>query len=208
MSFHHIPLIWATVKQEPAFKCVRPVHVNERIVLLAIADHAADPNSTDPDNPPHSCYPSNKRLADYTGLSTRAVQRAVQTLIARGWIVAKEMELKDRYKTSHSTAQTSNLITLSMPGIEHLTPTTNSHPPTTNRRAPHDCQSSPPRLLVTLNNNNNQSPKTTPPTPPQAGGWKKRLRRGRTGKADNFGKCYEQNEGYYTPPEPEPLTTA
>ena len=49
----------------------------ERLIMLALADHADDEGR---------CYPSVARIAQRTGLSERAVQTNVRSLIAAGYI--------------------------------------------------------------------------------------------------------------------------
>lgn len=49
----------------------------ERLVMLALADHADDAGR---------CYPSVSRLCDRTGLSERAVQSNVRKLVGQGYI--------------------------------------------------------------------------------------------------------------------------
>ena len=49
----------------------------ERLVMLALADHADDSGR---------CYPSNARLCDRTGLSERAVRQNVRALQGSGFL--------------------------------------------------------------------------------------------------------------------------
>lgn len=54
---------------------------SERLVLLALADHADDEGS--------NAYPSTDRLAWKTGYSRRNVQSILKELRDKGWIVAE-----------------------------------------------------------------------------------------------------------------------
>lgn len=60
-----------------AFK-VQGLTASEKLVLLVLADSA--------NNETHQCWPSQKKLAEYTGLSKRTIWAAVDSLTKKGMI--------------------------------------------------------------------------------------------------------------------------
>lgn len=60
-----------------AFK-VQGLTASEKLVLLVLADSA--------NNETHQCWPSQKKLAEYTGLSKRTIWAAVDSLAKKGMI--------------------------------------------------------------------------------------------------------------------------
>jgi len=75
----------------------------EKLVLMAVADHADDDGI---------CWPGNAHIARKCNLSQRSVQRHIKNLIDNGYMTARR-----RYR--ETGGQTSNLYVLNVEGVTH-----------------------------------------------------------------------------------------
>ena len=75
----------------------------EKLVLMAVADHADDEGI---------CWPGNAHIARKCNLSQRSVQRHIKNLIDNGYMTARR-----RYR--ETGGQTSNLYVLNVEGVTH-----------------------------------------------------------------------------------------
>ena len=78
----------------------------QRHVLLALVEHA---------NPGGSCYPSQSRLSEYTGYSTKTVRRALRALEDVGVI-----HRSPRYSHGGQTRRRTDLYQLNFPKTESI----------------------------------------------------------------------------------------
>ncbi|MDX6588111.1 MAG: hypothetical protein QOI31_2584 [Solirubrobacterales bacterium] len=95
MGFEFYPPAWEVAIEDDLPK-------TPRLVLLAVVEHA---------DVEGQCFPSQKRLALFTGLSERAVRNALRELEERGVIERKS-------RGSDKGGRTSDLITLRIPKRE------------------------------------------------------------------------------------------
>ena len=103
------------------FKSRQPANSAQRLVLLALADHANDDAV---------CWPSIKKLADHTCLSIRGVQYAIRNLEAAGLL-----KIKGGGINSTSGQRYANTYTLTLMGAQ-LAPTPAYCAPTPAQCAP------------------------------------------------------------------------
>ena len=74
---------------------------NDKLVLLALADHANDDGE---------CYPSLRKIEAKTGLSKQGLINAIKRLMDLGLI-------EKQFRTRQDGGQTSNLYTLTLDGV-------------------------------------------------------------------------------------------
>jgi DNA-binding MarR family transcriptional regulator len=103
------------------FKSRQPANSAQRLVLLALADHANDEAV---------CWPSIKKLSDHTCLSIRGVQYAIRNLEAAGLLKIKAGGIN-----SQSGQRYANTYTLTLKGAQ-LAPTPAYCAPTPAQSAP------------------------------------------------------------------------
>lgn len=60
----------------------------EKFVLVVLGDHADEDGY---------CYPSQKRMAEYTGMTTRSVQTHCENLEKKGFVKRRKAQVKDNY---------------------------------------------------------------------------------------------------------------
>lgn len=128
---------------------------NDKLVLLALADHANDDGE---------CYPSLRKIEAKTGLSKQGLINAIKRLMDLGLI-------EKQFRTRQDGGQTSNLYTLTLDGVvnEVYPPSQQDVPPQSTRCTP------PVNTVYPFNHHNKPSLETStnskaqnkfaPPTP-------------------------------------------
>ena len=86
-----------------------PPHPNERLVLLCLADKAADDG--------RNAFPSMATIAERTALSQRTVERVIDRLVAAGYL------LRERRYVGNGRRNRSNLYTIVLGRLEPNTVT-------------------------------------------------------------------------------------
>jgi len=80
MAISHIRRVWDLRSLPPTLK----------LILLALANHASEDNN--------ECWPGYERLANFTGLCTKTVQRSIKSLEKSGLIDVDRGKIYNKYK--------------------------------------------------------------------------------------------------------------
>ena len=100
---------------------------NDKLVLLALADHANDDGE---------CYPSLRKIEAKTGLSKQGLINAIKRLMDLGLI-------EKQFRTRQDGGQTSNLYTLTLDGVVNEV-----YPPSQQDVPPQSTQCTPLTIII------------------------------------------------------------
>lgn len=127
----------------------QPVKGSEKLVLLALADHADDEGR---------CWPGMEGIARKCGLSRRAAISSVKALVERG-LVGREQRMDE-----DSGARRSNVYTLAVMPCENSAPprAESAHTPVQDLHGPREAGFTPPRAesahrTINMNHQGKQS---------------------------------------------------